>query len=120
MNPNIDQSNGRTGRWKADEDSKLKDAVKMHGGKSWDKITVLVPGRTKKQCWNRWCDALDPCIDLASVHTGKWTEDELIKLKGAVHTHGGKDWIAIAAMVPGRTKIQCRLMYNRWKKAQGP
>jgi hypothetical protein len=33
-----------------------------------------------------------------------------IKLKNAVQTHGCKDWGAVAALVPGRTKKQC---YNR-------
>jgi hypothetical protein len=38
-------------------------------------------------------------------------EDEDSKLKDAVHTHGDKDWVAIAALVPGRRQKQCR---NRW------
>jgi hypothetical protein len=40
--------------------------------------------------------------------TGKWGEDEDIKLEAAVRMHeGGKNWVAIAALVPGRTQIQC-------------
>jgi hypothetical protein len=38
------------------------------------------------------------------ARTGKWAEDEDIKLKDAVETHGGNNWGAIAALVPGRTK----------------
>jgi hypothetical protein len=38
-------------------------------------------------------------------------------LKNAVSMHGGKDWAAIAAMVPGRTKSQC---YQRWHYALDP
>jgi hypothetical protein len=38
--------------------------------------TVLVPGRTQKQCSNRWHDGLDPSIDQATGRTGKWAEDE--------------------------------------------
>jgi hypothetical protein len=45
------------------------------------------------------------------AHTGHWTEKEDLNLKNSVQTHGGKDWPAIAALVPGRTKAQCR---NRW------
>jgi hypothetical protein len=33
-------------------------------------------------------------------------EDEESKLKGAVGTHGDKDWVAISALVPGRTRKQ--------------
>jgi hypothetical protein len=32
---------------------------------------------------------------------GTWSEDKDIKLKDAVQRHGGKDWGAIAALVPG-------------------
>jgi hypothetical protein len=49
--------------------------------------------------------------------TWTWTEDEDSKLKIAVQTHGGKDWAAIAALVPSRTKIQC---HDRWHNALDP
>jgi hypothetical protein len=53
----------------------------------------------------------------ANERTGKWSEDEDIKLKDAVQMHGGKKWGAIAALVPGRTKIQC---CSRWHDALDP
>jgi hypothetical protein len=37
-----------------------------------------------------------------------------MKLKAALQIHGGKDWAAVAALVPGRTRIQC---HSRWRKA---
>jgi hypothetical protein len=42
---------------------------------------------------------------------GKWTADEEITLKDSVEKHNGKNWGVIAALVPGRTKLQCR---HRW------
>jgi ubiquitin len=111
LHPSIYHANQRTGKWVEDEDSKLKDSVQRHSGKNWDAIAALVPGRTRYQCYNRWHSALDPNIDRANGRTGKWTEDEDIKLKGAVQTHGAKAWVAISALVPGRTREQC---YNRW------
>jgi hypothetical protein len=51
-------------------------------------------------------------IDRASGRTDKWTEDELIKLKDAAQTHGGKNWKNIAALVPGRTDKQYS---DRWR-----
>jgi hypothetical protein len=121
--PSIDGANRRTSSWTEDEDSKLKDAVQTHGGKNWCAVAALVPGRTEKQCLYRWkyvldfniaglLDVLDPSIDRANERTGTWTEDEDNKLKGAVQTHGGKNWCAVAALVPGRTQEQC--LY-RWK-----
>jgi hypothetical protein len=59
---------------------------------------------------------LNPSID-RTPRTGKWTEDEDSKLKDAVQTHGGKNWGAIAALVPGRTNDQCR---HRWQGVLDP
>jgi hypothetical protein len=114
---NLDRVSGRTGKWAEDEDSKLKDAVHTHGGKNWDEIATLVPGRTQIQCRSRWKNVLDPSIDRASRRTGTWTEDEVSKLKAAVRTHGDKNWGAIAALVPGRTRSQC---LSRWKNGLDP
>jgi hypothetical protein len=107
----IGRGNGRSGKWTEDEASVLKNAVQMLGGKNWGAIAALVPGRTKIQCRKRWNDALDPDIGLVSGRKGSWTADEISKLKDAVQRHGRKDWVAIATLVPGRTKRQCR---DRW------
>jgi hypothetical protein len=104
----------RTGKWAEDEDIKLKEAVQKHGGKNWDAVARLVPDRTRSQCKNRWHNVLDPSTDKANGRTGKWTADEASRLEGAVQMHGVKDWVAIAALVPGRTNKQC---YKRWNKS---
>jgi hypothetical protein len=118
LHPSIDRATGCNGKWIAVEDSKLKDAVHMHGGKNWKEIALLVPGRTKQQCCDRWHDALDPSIDRTPPgRTGKWAEDEDSKLKDAVQTHGGKDWAAIASLVPGRVEKQC---WSRWHDVLDP
>jgi general stress protein YciG len=117
VSTNIDRENGRTGKWAEDEDSKLRDAVQRHGGKEWGAISALVPGRTKRQCSSRWHDVLNPGISGASGRTGRWTAVEDSKLKDAVQTYGGKNWEAIAALVPGRTKRQC---LSRWHDVLDP
>jgi myb proto-oncogene protein len=117
LNLSIDGVDRRAGKWGADEDIKLKDAVQTHGGRNWDKIAALVPGRTKKQCNSRWHDVLAPDRDRERGRTGKWSEDEDSKLKDAVQTHDGKNWGAIAALVPGRTKSQCQ---SRWQRVLDP
>jgi hypothetical protein len=43
---------------------------------------------------------------------GTWTEDGDSKLKDTVQTHGGKNWGAIAALVPDRTKSQCSYRWH--------
>jgi hypothetical protein len=109
------------GHWTLKEDSKLKSAVTNTSKKKWGNeyktdwaaVAALVPGRTRRQCWHRWKNGLDPSIDRVNGRTGKWAEDEDSKLKEAVQTHGGKNWCGIAALVPSRTRNQCR---NRWNK----
>jgi myb proto-oncogene protein len=101
----------KSSRWTAVEDSKLKDAVQTHGGNNWAVFAVLVPGRTKQQCRNRWRDVLDCSIDRANRRSGTWTTGEDSKLKDAVQMHGDKNWAAIAALIPGRTQKHC---CQRW------
>jgi hypothetical protein len=71
LDPSIDRANGRTGKWTAVEDSKLKDAVQTHVGENWETIAVLVPGRTKIQCRTRWCAILDTDIDPRTARAGR-------------------------------------------------
>jgi myb proto-oncogene protein len=112
LDPSVDRANGRTGTWEDDEDTILKDAFRAHGAKNWEKIAALVPGRTQKQCINRWHHYLDPSIDRTPGCSGKWTTGEDTKLKAAVKMHCGKNWDAIAALVPGRTVIQCQRRFR--------
>jgi hypothetical protein len=114
LNPSIDGATRRQGKWTEDEDIKLKSLVHTHGGNNWDDISTLVSGRTKRQCRDRWHDSLDPSVGLATARVGKWIEDEDIKLKNSVHTHGGNNWYEIAMLVPGRTKGQCQ---DRWRNS---
>jgi uncharacterized protein (DUF2237 family) len=117
LDPSIALTAGSTGKWTEEEDLKLKNSVQMHGGKHWAAFAAMVPGRTKRQCNKRWYDALDPSIALTAGRTCTWTEDEDLKLKAAVQTHGGKNWNKIAAMVPGRTRCQCN---KRWRNVLDP
>jgi hypothetical protein len=108
-----DKTPGRVGKWTKEEDGTLKDAVVKHNGEDWAAISALVPGRSKRQCQNRWHNEFRSKGDETTAHAGKWTTGEDGKLKDAVEKHNGKDWIAISALVPGRTSTQCR---NRWVK----
>jgi hypothetical protein len=114
VDPSIALTAGRTGKWTKDEDMKLMRAIEMSVDKEWVLIALLVPGRTRKQCYRRWRDVLNRSITLTG---GRWVEDEDTKLKAAVQTHGDESWDEIAAMFLGRTKLQC---YNRWHNKLDP
>jgi hypothetical protein len=113
LDPSVARTAGRNGSWTEDEDRKLASAVHTVGGNKWVAIAVLVPGRTKAQCRSRWNCISISTIDRTTAYTGKWEEDEDIKLKNAVQMHGGKSWDEIALLVPSRTKSQC---WHRWQK----
>jgi hypothetical protein len=106
--------------WTSEEDTKLTNAVKTTDKKKfgeeyktdWVTISVLLPGRTKKQCKKRWYYAFQSKSDETTAHLGKWTVNEDSTLKDAVEKHNGKDWDAISELVTGRSKIQCM---NRWQ-----
>jgi hypothetical protein len=107
----FERPTSRTGKWGEDEVIKLKKAIEIHGDKNWGTIAVLVPGRTKRQCLDRWHETLNPSIDLTAGRAGEWREYEDLQLKNSVQMHGDEDWVAVALLIPGRTKVQCR---NRW------
>jgi hypothetical protein len=106
-------------RWSERTEIAVRNAVQRNGGKKWTTIAALVPSRTKMQCNDRWNNALDPSVDRTSGRTGKWTEDEDIKLGNAAQTFGDgdKDWVAISVYVPGRTRNQC---WHKWYYALDP
>jgi hypothetical protein len=107
----LDPVNGMKGKWKPEEDAKLAKAVENHGD-DWVVVAVMVPGRTNRQCSKRWTQTLDR----ANENKGNWIPEENAKLTKAVKKHG-KNWVAVAAMVSGRTRDQCR---QRWVSTLNP
>jgi hypothetical protein len=87
--------------WTEGEDNTLKHSFQLHGAgaKDWVAIAALVPGRTKKQCLNRWHIALTPSNALKA---DVWDND--LKLRYALEKHSDKDWAAVAELGLGRTK----------------
>jgi hypothetical protein len=108
--PSAGTSRPRPGNWSPEEDAKLTDAV-TELGNAWVAVAAMIPGRSKEHCRYRWVAFLDP-----DFNTGKWTPEEDEKLTEAV-TQLGKDWVQVAAMVPGRTNVLCR---QRWLLALEP
>lgn len=63
------------GKWTADEDEILKNAVETYGGRNWKKISDCLEGRTDVQCLHRWQKVLRP-----GLIKGPWTQEVQLML----------------------------------------
>ncbi|GAB9468224.1 hypothetical protein Gpo141_00005544 [Globisporangium polare] len=103
------------GHWRPDEDELLKELV-AEGRKNWGQVATRIPGRTSKQCRERWYNHLDP-----SIVRGEYSaEEDRIILEAQARL--GNRWSAIAAMLPGRTEDAVKIRWKslcRVRKGQG-
>lgn len=93
------------GHWSYDEDNILKTMV-LRGCSSWGQVSASIPGRTQKQCRERWKNHLDPRI-IRTPFTP--AEDQLLQES---YAELGNRWSKIADIIPGRTEESVKA---RWK-----
>ncbi|CEG39970.1 -diketo-5-methylthio-1-phosphopentane phosphatase [Plasmopara halstedii] len=93
------------GHWSPHEDELLRRLVATEQ-KNWGEVASKIPGRTSKQCRERWHNHLDPQI-VRGAYTPE--EDRLIL---EAQARLGNRWSVIAAMLPGRTEDAVKI---RWK-----
>ena len=89
----------------AREDAVLEDCVESIGTSDWDSIAKNIPGRTARQCRERWTTYLSP-----DVNRTPWTPEEDGLLFDLLKTHGTK-WGAIVPYFKNRTQNNVK---NRW------
>nr|CCA16964.1 myblike DNAbinding protein putative [Albugo laibachii Nc14] len=94
------------GHWSRDEDYVLEKMVRR-GSHSWTEVASEIPGRTTKQCRERWRNHLDPSIIKAPFTPA---EDEIIQNS---YDSIGNRWTHIAKRLPGRTDDAIKA---RWKQ----
>ena len=101
---NLDQPLERQ-KFTIDEDNLIKDLVGKFGIKAWGKISLQLPGRTARQCRERYVYYLQP-----HLVNGPWTEEEEQLLIQKFQQYGSK-WAKIATFFESRSDVNLK---NHW------
>ncbi|ORX60073.1 hypothetical protein BCR36DRAFT_342388, partial [Piromyces finnis] len=98
-------------KWTPEEDKKLNFAVKIYGER-WNKVSILLPGRTDGQCRERYKNALDPQVNRNKI----WSKEEILKLMELSEMYA-PNWSRIAKELnTGRTNRQVKNQYDKLQK----
>jgi hypothetical protein len=92
-------------KWGPFEDAVLLGAVARVGTDRWRSVAPLVPGRTAKQCRERWLSHWSP-----DIATGEWSPEEDLRLLENQAAMGNQ-WAQIKTALPGRSISAVK---NRW------
>ncbi|CAM9169183.1 unnamed protein product, partial [Sphacelaria rigidula] len=94
------------GPWSAEEDEHLKRLVDHFGYKKWNLLAKSFPGRSGKQCRERWHNHVD-----ARVKKGEWTPEEDQILCEAQRQLGNK-WSEMSRILTGRSENAIKNRFN--------
>ena len=71
----LDSSLQKRKQWTTEEDAHVRQCVGIHGTRSWTLVAQHLPGRTGKQCRERWHNHLD-----LDIRKDAWSLEEDRKL----------------------------------------
>lgn len=102
----IDDLIHRKKKWTEQEDELLRSVVAKKGSHDWKMIASFVPGRSGKQCRERWLFSLDP-----TINKEPWTDDEDDKLIDLQQKYGNK-WSKFVDHFAGRSASSIKNRYS--------
>lgn len=94
-------------RFTPEEDKLLKQCVHRGKLKTWEAISQLLPGRSARQCRDRYNNYL-----FKQISNAKWTEEE-DQIILSMYEKIGSKWTKIAKSLHGRSGNNVK---NRWYK----
>eukprot|EP00879_Flechtneria_rotunda_P002251 GHRR01002439.1.p1 GENE.GHRR01002439.1~~GHRR01002439.1.p1 ORF type:complete len:1108 (+),score=578.17 GHRR01002439.1:1014-4337(+) len=102
-------------RWSPEEHELLSQVVARFGNsRKWSEIAKHVPGRTGKQCRERWVNHMNP-----DIKKGAWdVAEELLLCKW--HSILGSHWARITKKLEGRTENAVKNHWNAAQRAKHP
>jgi hypothetical protein len=100
-------------KFSPEDDARLRSVIRLYGVSNWNLVADHIPGKTARQCRERWMYYLSP-----ELNTCPWTpaEDALLIEK---YTIFGSRWVQIAKFFTNRTDAMVKnrfLMLQRRKK----
>lgn len=94
--------------WSREEDKHLIWLIHQQGER-WRDVAAQMPGRTARQCRERWVNFLAP-----QIKNTPWSPEEDSLLE-SLHNKYGAQWALISRMIEGRSAVQVK---NRWNSLQ--
>lgn len=101
----INQSDHQRTNFTKEEDQKLFDLVMNNPKAKFSVLARELPGKSPRQCRERWNNYLDP-----TIKKSPWTEEEDNLLREKYNEIGPK-WVKIAMHIKNRTHVSVK---NRW------
>ncbi|KAF8065907.1 MYB119 [Scenedesmus sp. PABB004] len=102
-------------RWTTEEHDKLAYLVDKWGSeKNWAKVAEEMPGRTGKQCRERWLNHMKP-----GIIKGNWSSEEEFLL-AQCHALVGSHWSKMTKRLPGRTENSIKNFWNATLRSKAP
>lgn len=104
INENNNDANAKRKKkmFSKEEDKRLVKIINEYGDQDWSFISYFMPGRTKRQCRERWKKYLCP-----SLNHSPWTEKEDDLLISKYNKYGPK-WALISKSFKHRTDINVK------------